>query len=496
MRFGHRVVGAALAALALASPALAGRGECLVAWRIGERTSAGRRTAVACRDGDPTCDRDGAADGRCLLPVALCERLDGCAGTAPAVTVRGRAARPLGQALAALGSAPAGEVCTAPAEIAVRAGRRVALRARARDRASRLRDGDRLLLRCGRAGAGRAGRARAVVVTSDFETGVLATVRVRAPHATARLDTPIHSDAVVRVVGDRVYVVNRFLGDNLQVLDRGLTTRLQCSTGPGSNPHDVAVVGPHKAYVTRYDERALWIVDPGAGSCAGFREGAIDLGAFADADGLPEMDQMALVGDRLFVSVERLDRTRRFAPTGPSALVVVDTATDQVTGSIELAGSNVFGDASGIVREPGTGKLVVATVGDFFRTGDGGLERVDPESLASEGFVITESALGGNVTDFVLASPTKGYAVLFVPSAPPRNVLVAFDPSRGVVTRRLLTSVNYLADVALAPDGTLWLADQTLPAPGIRIFDVETDRRLTRGVIDVGLPPFAIGFLP
>ena len=42
----------------------------------------------------------------------------------------------------------------------------------------------------------------------------------------------------------------------------------------------------------------------------------------------------------------------------------------------------------------------------------------------------------------------------------------------------------------------LWVADDQLPAPGIRIFDPRDDREVTRAVIDVGLPPFSIGFLP
>ena len=77
-----------------------------------------------------------------------------------------------------------------------------------------------------------------------------------------------------------------------------------------------------------------------------------------------------------------------------------------------------------------------------------------------------------------------------------RNILVAFDPSARTVTRRLLTRMHYLPDVALAPDGTLWVADDGLPAPGIRIFDPTTDRQLTHAAIDVGLPPFAMGFVP
>jgi hypothetical protein len=111
-------------------------------------------------------------------------------------------------------------------------------------------------------------------------------------------------------------------------------------------------------------------------------------------------------------------------------------------------------------------------------------------------FFVTEDALGGNVTDFVIASPAKGYAIVFVPGNPPRNLLVAFDPATGAPLGRLLTRPVLLPDIALAPDGTLWLADRTRPRPGIRIFDVATDRPLTRQAIDVGLRPFAIGFLP
>src|SRR6185369_11683445 len=167
-------------------------------------------------------------------------------------------------------------------------------------------------------------------------------------------------------------VLNRFLADNVQVLTPKLRTRLQCGTVAGSNPHDVVVaepgrrgVAPGKAYVTRYGAKDIWIVDPAARGCRRFKRGSIDLSPWADADGLPEMDQMALVGSRLFVTVQRLDRGRGFAPTGASRLLVIDTASDAVTGEIVLAGRNAFGDASGIVRDPTTGRLAVSTPGDL-----------------------------------------------------------------------------------------------------------------------------------
>ncbi|TMB09635.1 MAG: hypothetical protein E6J71_27800, partial [Deltaproteobacteria bacterium] len=370
----------AAALLSLAVPAGAAD---LLAWRVTGAETPGR---AVCQDGAARCDRDGTADGACTFGMALC--LDGAAS----VRVRGAGAAALTQALAAL-APPA--TCTAEVPVRVRAGRRARASAAARDPASGRTERRRLRLGCVRQHA-----ARAVIVTTDFETGLLATVGVRPPHRVAHPATPIHSDAVVRVAGERVYVVNRFLGDNLQVLDpaHGLATLLQCSTGPGSNPHDVAVLAPDKAYVTRYDAKELWVVDPSAASCAGFLRATVDLSPWGDADGLPEMDQTALVGDRLFVSLERLDRTRRFAPAGRSRLVVLDTASDAVVGVVELTGANAFGDSSSLAREPGSGKLVVNEAGDIQRTGDGGLERVDPFTLTAEGFFfVTESDLGGNI---------------------------------------------------------------------------------------------------
>jgi DNA-binding beta-propeller fold protein YncE len=468
------------AALVAALGMLPGPAAAALGWRVGGEPAVRAR----CIDGNPACDRDGLANGGCTFGVVLCD--DGTP-----LRVRGAGSAAVRAALHASGASGG---CTAEVAIRVRRDRVAALRAQGPDPVSGRLSVRTLRLACRRPPRARA--ARALVVTTDFETGLLATVGVRPPHAVGHPAAPIHSDAVVRVAGERVYVVNRFLGDNLQVLDpaRGLATVLQCSTGPGSNPHDVAVVDAHKAYVTRYDAKELWVVDPGAASCAAFLRRTVDLSPYGDADGLPEMDQMALVGDRLFVSIERLDRTRRFAPSGRSRLVVLDTATDAVVAVVELTGANAFGDASGIAREPGSGKLVVSEAGDIQRTGDGGLERIDPATLAAEGFFVTEDDLGGNVTDFVLVSPTKAYAIVIDDRL--RNILVAFDPSARVVTRRLLVRTEYLPDIALAPDGTLWVADDGLPAPGIRIFDPRDDRELTRAAIDVGLPPFSIGFVP
>jgi hypothetical protein len=478
--------------LPMARPAGAALAECLVRFEVDGAAGNPEAPTLVCRDGDTACDRDGAENGRCEIDVAVCGGFPPCPQPVPAaIHVRGAGSAALADAVAAL-EATTAPVCTPPVPTTVERGsaprRRRVLRVRAADASGRLRDRDRLRLVCEGPTS-----PRVVVVTSDFETGVLVRAPLAAPRRMQRAPSPIHADALVRTAGDTAFVVNRFLGDNLQVLNDRLGTRVQCSTGVGSNPHDVAVVAPDKAYVTRYDREAMWVVDPSVTNCERFRRGTVDLSALADGDGLPEMSQMVVVGTQLFVNLQRLDRRAGFTGTRPSMLAVIDVATDTVTGAIELLGRNAFADASGLQREPGTGKLLVPQAGSVYRTGDGGIERVDPVALVSEGFVVTEDALGGTVTDFVVVGPQKGYAIVIDESL--RNLVVSFDLQTGVRLARVFASPQFLADLAVGPDGTVWLADRALPRPGLRLFDPVTDEQRTRGVIDTGLPPFSIGFL-
>ena len=174
--------------------------------------------------------------------------------------------------------------------------------------------------------ASRAHAARAYVVESDFSTGSFSStdVTTRTPSCDV---ASVYSDARVRWYNGRVYVINRFGADNIEVLD-GTTFGLvkQFSVGNGANPYDIAFASPTHAYVTRYESPDLWIVNPATGS----HDGTISLAGLADADGIPEMDRMIVVGPLLFVSLQRVDRNNGFAPTDSSLVAVIDTRTDQL----------------------------------------------------------------------------------------------------------------------------------------------------------------------
>jgi len=328
--------------------------------------------------------------------------------------------------------------------------------------------------------------------TSDYTvSGTCSTVEVLPTWASETGVAPAHSDAVARRHGELLYVVNRLYGDNIQVIDPAdFSTVLQFSVGPGSDPHDIVFVSDERAYVPRYESRWLLEVNPATGAITD----SIDLGAFADADGIPEMDCAALSGGYLFVAVERLDRDYYWTPVPPSLLAVIDISTNALvdadpqtpgTQGVELACANPRGEI--LASEDGT-TLYVACPGEWGLL-DGGIEAVDAVALASADIVASETALGGEIQDFTLPAAGRAYAVLSDPVWATR--CVAFDWATGAPLETLVTTAGFdLADIELHEGSRqLFVSDRGYSAPGVRVFDGPSGDELTSSPVSVGLPP-------
>src|SRR5262245_31354956 len=122
----------------------------------------------------------------------------------------------------------------------------------------------------------------AFVTTTDYQSGSASIVTAEDSVLTAINDVAdIHSDALARSYGGLIYVLNRQGADNIQVLDprSGFVTRKQMSTGNGSDPEDIVFASSSRAFVSRYNETQLWIVNPNTGQ----RSGQIDFSWLADA---------------------------------------------------------------------------------------------------------------------------------------------------------------------------------------------------------------------
>jgi hypothetical protein len=270
-----------------------------------------------------------------------------------------------------------------------------------------------------------------------------------------------------------------------------------------TNPHDIAFISKNKAYVTCYDRADLLIVNPTTGE----HLGTIDLSEYADEDGIPEMDKMTVFNVfgiiRVYVSIQRLNRTAWYAPTDTSYILEINGRTNQVTKAITLTGVNPFTDLvlDGI-------HLLVGEAGSWFAL-DGGIERINILTGETDGFIMTESELGGNILDFEMypkytrisglvlslvehylgISLIPRYSYALISDLSFNTSLVSFNQNDQSSTIVYSTDGYQLADMTISDKGSLYLADRTFGQPGIRIFNAKTGNQETTSPIDVGTYP-------
>lgn len=325
----------------------------------------------------------------------------------------------------------------------------------------------------------------AVITTSDFAAGNVSLLREGA--ASPALDVlPIHNDNAVFVYGDYVYVLERFGADNLlkvaadDIAPSGVV--YQYSVGNGANPHSMVFLNEHRAYITRNDDTMLWVVDPSATSEETFKIGEIDLSAYADDDGLPEMSPMAIAGGKLYVGCQRIDRNAGWTPQD-GRVVVIDTGNDTVLGEVVLEKGNPQSlAASG-------GKLYVSSAASLFDPSDGAIEWIDLATDTYGGVRITEAELEGNVGELLFRSSSKAYVIV---GNWPDYVVRPADLDAGEVLPPLEGSLSANA-MALSGTGTLFVLDRSQDAPGIYMYDASDN--LIAGPIPTGLPPSTIALV-
>ena len=330
------------------------------------------------------------------------------------------------------------------------------------------------------------------VITSDFSTGSTSLLKGGAEAADINV-LGVHSDAVGHYHDGRIYVVNRFGQDNILVLDAAnpRVPLTQFSVGNGSNPQDIEIVAEDKAYVTLYERSELLIVDPRDGA----ERGRIDLSAFADGDGLPEVSQIVRVGARVYLSCQRLGRNGDWGPVDDSFLIVVDIASDTLVD----ADANVAGLQGILLSASNPNSLAV--IGDRIAVsgvasfGDrrGGVELVDAVANRSLGIAVGEEALGGDINYMVMVDSERGFAIVsdenFVNLVRPFNLRsgAVSDPLEGL-------SGGFIPSMAV--DGNrLIVADQGSfsdpSSAGLKIYNAGSGQ-LLQGPIATGLPPVSI----
>ncbi len=278
--------------------------------------------------------------------------------------------------------------------------------------------------------------------------------------------------------------------------------------GIKTNPHDVVLFSPQKAYVTRYDPNwsatdpslagnDVAVIDPTTGA----QTRRIDLDAYASpVDGvtiLARPDRALLAGGQVIVSLNEIDQT--FKTYGEGKLVVIDPATDAVTAAVALTG---LANCEGMTYLEAQQTLLVACGGPFAgSTAQSGIAVVDlsvSPPLVTR--TIPSAAFDGRPLgmEWILALPapaggTRTFAVTNDPNDVQPDALFEFDVAAGT-TSSVATSGPYTfgRPAGSSVPGLLVMPNATRSTPRIDLYDVSASPATTTTFTSdpvTGLPP-------
>ncbi len=307
--------------------------------------------------------------------------------------------------------------------------------------------------------------AQLLVITEkwDYSSGHLTTVQLDDDSVQPDL-LEVGADTTVRAHGGLVYLLVRDWEGTHSVSVRDPNQAFaevqNIPTGIGSNPQDVAFASG-KGYVSLNNGIGVLVFE----ELTGAPIKTLDLTAYADEDGLPDANALAVDGTTLYVALQRAVYGTSVSYASPGMVVAIDTRTDLVLKNIPTLGTNLWE----LYVEP-SGDVLASSRGDY-GVQDGGLERIIKTTLTTTGFLITEATLES--TDFgpFVVWNGIGYCA-------PNNRLEAFSTADGMFLGDVegAESISIQRDQLLSSsDGRLWFADDSGRMRNMSLDDGELD---------------------
>jgi len=328
--------------------------------------------------------------------------------------------------------------------------------------------------------AGTAHSAQTAVVATvaaDWSSGAHSTISVDpvgGPRTAQNELFPTGSDITVSAYGKYFYRFERSGANNVTKFDINApdTVIWQFSTegvDTNSNPYGMVFVSSDKAYLLRYGSTKAWIVNPSATIEAEFKIGELDLSSYADADGIPEMAGGVIVGNKLFIILQRLEN---WASTATPYVAVFDTTTDT---EIDTGIANPILGIPLDIRDPlaiqylaENNTIYVQGIGSYFPVEyTGGIVSIDPDTYATA-MVLDDGTDAnhpyGQISGMAIVSAAKGYFVGY--DGWGDNTLYSLNPATGVVGSSVAGLENKSiagmeSGVYLDDNDMLWICNQT-----------------------------------
>lgn len=346
----------------------------------------------------------------------------------------------------------------------------------------------------------------AYFITSDYRVGALADACLNGASLTGRSNLiGTHQDAVVTYKDGVIYVLNRYQGDNLQVINAATLAvtnqvSLKATANELPNPNDIEVVSATKAFVSIYARNKLLVMDPTKSTYATANLAEINLAGYnapSDTDGNPEAGKMIQGGGKIYLGLQRL-KTADFSydPASGSVILVIDpTGNGAITGSVELPGTNCSPEGLDIANS----KLYVACNGDYFNSNftaapnlaTDGLYAINTTTLAVTQ-VISNATAGNKVGGYYHVNATLGYLSLY-DATTYQNTIYLFNPTTKAIGASVYS--GSLADAAVDASGKLWIGNNTARTGGLTVVDT-IGSKVNTTPLSLGLPPYALTFVP
>lgn len=347
-------------------------------------------------------------------------------------------------------------------------------------------------------------------VAADYSSGAHSVISVVAPrNADNNLLPSDTSDITVAAYGNFFYRVGRYQADHITKFDIAapavpIWQYATIDSGEDtSNPHDLVFLNSEKAYLIRYEKTKVWIINPSATTQADFKIGELNLSSYGDQDGIPEMSKAVIVNEKLFITMQRLNRDDNYT-RNTAYIAVFNTSTDTEINTKVPNADNVKGiplpikNPDAIQYNTENNTIYIQGVGGYPGFGtpgeySGGIATLNPETYTTSMMIDDgddDNHPYGNISGMVIASGDKGYFVGYAGYGD--NTLYAFDPSTGSVKGAV---VDYLAhkdigSAAVDQNKMLWICNGS----DAEVVIINTDHDSIDEKISTNLNPTKIVF--
>ncbi len=348
-------------------------------------------------------------------------------------------------------------------------------------------------------------------VAPDYSSGAHAVVQATAPYQAQAGLAPTISDISISTDGRFFYRMERLQSDSITKFDvlapsapiwqfSTIDSADQQAGVNSANPYALVPLADNKAYLIRYGAHTIWIVDPSVTQQGELKKGTLDLSAYGDADAIAEMVTGVIAEGKLFVFMQRLDRTSGWQP-GTAYTAIFDTQTDI---EIDTGSGNPLGlpgialpveNPAKVQYRPEEKAIYVVGTGGYGSppTYTGGIARIDVDSFETTKIVADGDLFANSnpmqITDFAILDNDQGYLVGY--HGYQDNSLYRFNPSTGEVLPDPVAGQQHvnLPSIAIDSQQQLWVGTSS----GVLVIDTATDE-IKQDVIDLdGLTPASVG---